>query len=186
MLSTYWSRFELFHPIMFAGEKLESLLSKLTSIVDREVKQFELFLRLLTEQQDYLVGNDVENLNRAVREQEQAILTLKELESSRIRIVKELSRQTDDDPDSLTLSRIAHKFAVPQAEKLERMQKKLIDLHEKVTAARSRNEFLIKRSMEFIDGTVKLLASHGINMPTYSKSESNHQATKRLGVNRTA
>jgi flagellar biosynthesis/type III secretory pathway chaperone len=165
---------------------LESLLNKLTDIVSREVVQFELFLKLLTEQQDYLVGNDVENINRVVKEQEQAILTLKDLEASRIRVVQEISRRTDSDPASMTLSKIAKKFAVPQAEKLARMQQKLLDLHEKVSDTKSRNEFLIKKSMEYIDGTVKMLASHGIDLPTYGKTDGGNRGPKSLGVNRTA
>ncbi|MBU1320579.1 MAG: flagellar protein FlgN, partial [candidate division Zixibacteria bacterium] len=129
---------------------MESLTKKLTDIVSREVLQFELVLQLMADQQNYLVANDLENLNRVVKEQEEAILKVRELEKSRLLIIDEISDVTDDDSENLTLTQIAKKLALPQAEKLQRLQKTLLDLHEKITRARSRNEFLIKKSMEHI------------------------------------
>ncbi len=165
---------------------MESLLKKLTDVVAREVEQFELFLKLLTEQQDYLVGNDVENLNRVVKKQEEAILALKDLEASRIRVVEAISERTDNDPADMTLSKIAATFAAPQSEKLEKMQKSLLSLHERVSKARDRNEFLIKKSMEHIDGTVRMLASSGVEVPTYKNGGEVDQSRQSIVVDRRA
>ena len=146
----------------------------------------ELFLKLLTEQQDYLVSNDVENLNRVVKEQEQAILALKNLEASRIRVVEVISEKSDNDPADMTLTRIAASFAAPQSEKLEKMQKSLLNLHERVSSARERNEFLIKKSMEHIDGTVRMLASGGVEVPTYQSGGSKEESRQSIAIDRKA
>jgi len=164
---------------------VESLTKKLTDIVSREVLQFELVLQLMADQQNYLVANDLENLNRVVKEQEEAILKVRELEKSRLLIIDEISDVTDDDSENLTLTQIAKKLALPQAEKLQRLQKTLLDLHEKITRARSRNEFLIKKSMEHIEGTVRLLASSGVDVPTYRESTNVAKPAQSIMVNRT-
>ncbi|MBU2625506.1 MAG: flagellar protein FlgN [candidate division Zixibacteria bacterium] len=164
---------------------MESLTKKLTDIVSREVLQFELVLQLMADQQNYLVANDLENLNRVVKEQEEAILKVRELEKSRLLIIDEISDVTDDDSENLTLTQIAKKLALPQAEKLQRLQKTLLDLHEKITRARSRNEFLIKKSMEHIEGTVRLLASSGVDVPTYRESTNVAKPAQSIMVNRT-
>ncbi len=165
---------------------MESLFKKLTDIVAREVEQFELFLKLLTEQQDYLVGNDVENLNRVVKAQEEAILVLKDLEASRMRVVEAISERSDNDPTDMTLSKIAETFAIPQSGKLEKMQQSLLELHERVSRAKDRNEFLIKKSMEHIDGTVRMLASSGVEVPTYKNGNDVEQSKQSIAVDRTA
>jgi len=164
---------------------VESLTKKLTDIVSREISQFELVLQLMADQQNYLVANDLENLNRVVKEQEEAILKVRELEKSRLLIIDEISDMTEDDSENLTLTQIAKKLALPQAEKLQRLQKTLLDLHEKITRAKSRNEFLIKKSMEHIEGTVRLLASSGVDVPTYRESTNAAKPAQSIMVNRT-
>jgi hypothetical protein len=165
---------------------VESLTNKLTDIVSREVKQFELFLKLLIDQQNSLVANDLEKLNRVVKEQEEAILVTRELEKSRMRIIAEISERLDDDPNNLTLSRITRSLGQPQARKLERMQKTLTELHAKINRVKSKNEFLIKRSMEYIDGTVRLLASSGADTQTYRDTTAGKHKSPSIVVNRTA
>ena len=168
------------------GEPVESLTNKLTDIVSREVKQFELFLKLLIDQQNYLVANDLENLNRVIKEQETAILVTRELEKNRMRVIAELSEQIDDDPNNMTLSRVTKSLAQPQALKLEKMQRALTDLHAKINKVKSKNEFLIKKSMEYIEGTVRLLASGNNEIPTYGDGNSREQKSPSIAVNRTA
>lgn len=165
---------------------MESLTNKLMDVVSREVKQFELFLKLLTDQQEYLVANDMDNLSRVVKEQEQAILVAKELERNRMRIIAELSERVNDDPNNMTLSRIARNLAQPHALRLESMQKALLDLHSKIGRVKSKNEFLIKKSMEYIEGTVRMLASTGREVPTYGDGKAAKQQSPSVMVNRTA
>jgi len=165
---------------------VESLTNKLTDIVSREVKQFELFLKLLIDQQNYLVANDLENLNRVIKEQEKAIVVTRELERNRMRVIAEMSETSDDDPNNMTLSRITRSLAEPQAQKLESMQKALTDLHTKINKVKSKNEFLIKKSMEYIEGTVRLLASSGTEVPTYGDRNTKEQKSPSIAVNRTA
>jgi predicted transcriptional regulator len=168
------------------GENVESLTNKLTDVVSREVKQFELFLKLLIDQQNYLVANDLENMNRVIKEQEKAISVTRELERNRMRVIAELSEQIDDDPNNMTLSRVTKSLAQPQALKLEKMQKALTDLHAKINKVKSKNEFLIKKSMEYIEGTVQLLASSSKEAPTYGDGNSRKQKSPSIAVNRTA
>ena len=165
---------------------MESLTNKLTDIVSREVAQFENFLRLLTDQQDYLVSNDLENLQRVVKEQEKAIIATRELEKSRMLVIAEISERIGDDPNNLTLSRITRILSQPQAGKLERMQKTLTDLHARISKVKSKNEFLIRKSMEYIEGTVRLLASGADNVSTYGDKNAGARRSPSIAVNRIA
>lgn len=164
---------------------MESLTNKLAEIVSKEVKQFEQFLQLLIDQQNYLVENDLDNLTRVVEEQEKEILATRELEKSRLRVIAEISERLERDPNDLTLSRITKRLAKPQAEKLEKMHRTLQDLHAKINKVKSKNEFLIKKSMEYIEGTVRLLASGGDAQPTYQESNGSEKKPSSIAVNRT-
>lgn len=164
---------------------MESLIKKLTEIVSQEVKQYELFLQLLTEQQNHLVENDLERLNNVIRQQEDAIISSRELEKTRMRIVNELSQHLDADPNDLTLSRITRDLSRPQAEKLKGMQKRLLDLHAKINRVKSKNEFLIQKSMEYIEGTVKLFASVADDKSVYREHAPKDKRPSSIAVNRT-
>ena len=119
------------------------------------------------------------------KKQEEAILATRDLEKRRMGVVTKISEKIEDDPSNLTLSKITEKLAQPQAEKLESMRKKLTDLHKRINKVKSRNEFLIKKSMEYIEGTVRLLASGGMDIPTYGDNSSDQQQPKSIMVNRT-
>jgi hypothetical protein len=168
------------------GVTVESLTNKLAHVVSQEVKQFELFLSLLADQQNYLVNNDVDNIARVVKEQEKAILETKELERARLRILEEISQSSGKDVGDLSLSEIAKRLSKPQAERLRKMQKTLLDLHSRVKKAKARNEFLIKKSMEYIEETVQLLASSGVQVPTYAEKGPGDRTSNSFMVNRTA
>jgi hypothetical protein len=100
-------------------------------------------------------------------------------------VIAEISDRLDRDPNDLTLSRITKRLAKPQAEKLEKMHKTLRDLHAKINKVKSKNEFLIKKSMEYIEGTVRLLASGGDARPTYQESSGSETTPSSIAVNRT-
>jgi hypothetical protein len=155
-------------------------------VVAREVEQFELFLKLLSEQQNHLIANDLDNLNKTVMEQEQAILKLRDCETERIGIVRDISTRTGDNEADLTLATMARRLEKPHADRLERMQKQLVNLHKRIDRARARNDFLIKKSMEHIEGAVRLLASNGVRPPTYGDKNTRDSQTPSIMVNRTA
>ncbi len=164
---------------------MESLINKLTETVSEEVKQYELFLQLLTEQQNHLVENDLNGLNNVIKQQEEAIVRSRDLEKIRMRVVNELSNHLDADPNDLTLSRITRDLSRPQAERLEAMQKRLLDLHAKINRVKSKNEFLIQKSMEYIGDAVKLFASLADDKSVYVDKKPKNGKPSSIVVNRT-
>lgn len=164
---------------------MDSLINKLTETVSQEVRQYELFLQLLTEQQNHLVENDLDGLNSVISQQEEAIVRSRDLEKTRMRVVNELSNHLDADPNDLTLSRITRDLSKPQAERLEAMQKKLLDLHAKINRVKSKNEFLIQKSMEYIGDAVKLFASVADDKSVYADKKAKDGKPSSIAVNRT-
>ena len=102
-----------------------------------------------------------------------------------MRVIAEISERLERDPGDLTLSRITKRLARPQAEKLEKMHKTLLDLHAKINKVKSKNEFLIKKSMEYIEGTVRLLATGEDTRPTYPEKNMSDEKPSSIAVNRT-
>ncbi|MFH2056823.1 MAG: flagellar export chaperone FlgN, partial [bacterium] len=62
------------------------------------------------------------------------------------------------EPDDVNLTQLATLANASESSELTKLQQTLLDLHEQIQTAKNRNEFLIKKSMEYLDATLTQLS----------------------------
>jgi hypothetical protein len=127
---------------------------ELIKLIAEEVEIFEEFLNALERQQEALVANDLELLNQSTGELERLTLRTREIEQRREQLVAAVSEEHDLDRDGLNISQLSQLVSDTEAGELKKLQSTLLDLHEQIMLSKSRNEFLIRKSMEYVDNTL--------------------------------
>jgi hypothetical protein len=147
---------------------VELLYKKIIDVVEEEALCLEGFLRLLVDQQKYLVENDLENIKSGVARQQQLIDRIKDLEKTRVQLVAKYSESADLKPCDITISGLARRAGGEIADKLIKLQDSLMSLHQKIEKAKRKNQFLIEHSMKYINGTIRLIAERGKSRKDYA------------------
>jgi flagellar biosynthesis/type III secretory pathway chaperone len=131
---------------------------ELIEVIGAEVGIFERFLQTLQRQQDALVDNNLDLLNETTAELEVLTSETKKAESRRQKLVAQVTQDLELSPEDINLSQLAALANASQASELSRLQQTLLDLHEQIQESKNRNEFLIKKSMEYLDATISQLS----------------------------
>ena len=161
------------------------MINKLIDIIGREAAVFEAFLELLEQQQEKLVKNDVEGLNLVTDLQREKLVESQLLNKKRQELVEQIKLANDIDGD-LNVSRLLELVDEDQADRLQRLQKVILSLNDKITETRNQNAMLLNRSREYILRTMEMLSK--INSPdsTYSKSGDAPKQQLNVAVDRRA
>lgn len=148
---------------------MQAKINKLIDTINREVLCMQSFMTLLTEEQEFLVKNDVKSLQKSVGEQERAILEAEKLEKERIKLTDEVASALKLNKKEVNLSRLVQLVEESYSVQLKELQKTLVYLYEKVERQRRKNEFLIRQSMGMVDRNMKFILGAEDSKPTYTK-----------------
>jgi uncharacterized protein YeeX (DUF496 family) len=135
---------------------LGSLVSQLIKVINRESKCLDNFLSLLSEEQKFLVENDVDSLRRSIEDQEKAIRDARKLEDDRIKLTDSLSEKLKIDKGGVSISKLIELVEESYSTKLRELQSTLSSLYAKLERQRKKNEFLIKQSMKHVDKSINI------------------------------
>lgn len=136
---------------------MEEELRELENILRAEQKLFGIYLEKLTEQQRYLIENDLKGLKDSIEKISFLAQEAMTLENSRKVVIDRISRKLNVDKDDITLSKLLDRFKGHKFEELEKLRNAILDTHFKATAQRERNELLINQSMSIIGRTIDYL-----------------------------
>ncbi|MGB5106862.1 MAG: flagellar protein FlgN [Candidatus Zixiibacteriota bacterium] len=136
---------------------MEAKIIRLISLIGEEVLIFETFLQYLNRQQEALVKNDLEGLQVVTRDQEILSQRTTAVEQERKALVAEISIGLERDQDDLTLTELTKLVSEPESNQIHALQSTLLNLHEQISTIKSRNDFLIRKSMEYINTTMTQL-----------------------------
>lgn len=156
---------------------MEDKILRLIKLIGEEVLVFETFLQYLNRQQEALVNNDLEALQAVTLEQEALGEKTLQLESDRRALVAEISTGLDLESDDITLSELTKLVSGPQSNQLHSLQATLLDLHDQITTIKVRNDFLIRKSMEYINTTMSQLGLTAPNTGAAYTPESTKTST---------
>ena len=156
---------------------MSSLVSGLIEVINKEGKCLEKFLTLLSEEQKFLVENDVDSLRRSVEDQEKTIRDARKLEDERIKLTDSLAEKLKIDKDEVSISKLIELVEKSYSTKLRELQNTLSSLYARLERQRKKNEFLIKQSMKYVDKSVKVFLGLERRDPSYSVSQ---QKNKKL------
>ncbi len=144
-------------------------INKLIEVIKKEIACLEKFMELLAKEQEFLVINDVESLQRSVGEQERGILEAERLERERIRLTDEIASGLKLGKEEINIAKLIQLLEESYSIQLKDLQKTLLHLYEKVERQRRKNEFLIRQSMGIIDRSMKFMLGVEATGPTYPK-----------------
>ena len=146
---------------------MEQKILQLIKLIGEEVVIFETFVELLNRQQEALVANDMELLATITQEQERLALTTSQAERRRTELVRILSLELNRDSNDINLTELTKLVAEPESNHLRTLQTTLLGLHDQISTIKSRNDFLIRKSMEYINNTLTYLSAAGEKEATY-------------------
>ncbi|MCK4633030.1 MAG: flagellar protein FlgN, partial [candidate division Zixibacteria bacterium] len=138
------------------------MVNQLIDIIGREATLFESFLQLLEQQQDFLVTNDVDGLNRITDLQREKLVQSQLLDKEREDLVAKIQIANKIDGD-LNVSRLLELVDSQQANRLSQLRETIRDLNDRITDVRNQNATLLNRSREYIRKTLEMLTK--LNQP---------------------
>jgi hypothetical protein len=145
------------------------MINQLIDVIGREAACFESFLRLLTEQKQALVTNDINELNRITRLQQQLLHESHELSTRREQVIVRIESECDLKED-LTISRLIAMADSEQAGRLRQLRDLLLSLNEQILEVRNTNAMLINQSREMIARTMAMLSRPEHSDATYARN----------------
>lgn len=155
------------------------MIDQLIHIITREAQLFEAFLDLLKQQQQVLVQNDIEGINRITELQQEKLRESRQLNSERERIVAEIGSANALEGD-LTVSRLLKIANADEAARLEQLQQLVMSLHEQINSTRNSNALLLNQSREFVANTMSMLGR--IHAPSSSYSSAGKETTEQEAI----
>ena len=153
-------------------------VSQLIEVINKEILCLEKFLILLTEEQKFVVENDIDSLQRSVEEQEKTIRDERKLEDERIKLTDSLAEKLKIDKTDVNISRLIELVEESYSTKLRELQSTLASLYAKLERQRKKNEFLIKQSMKYLDKSINIfsgLEGRDINYSIFQQKNKNVQ-----------
>jgi len=155
------------------------MINKLIEIIGKEAAIFESFLELLEKQQRMLVENDVDGLNRITDLQREKLVESQLLNKKRQDLVEEIKVANDIEGD-LNVSRLLEIVDEHQADRLQKLQRLILSLNDKITETRNQNAMLLNRSREYILRTMEMLSK--INSPDSTYTAPGKKTDRELNV----
>lgn len=159
------------------------MIDRLIEIIGKEAALFESFLELLERQQEMLVRNDLEGLNRVTDLQREKLVESQLLNKERTELVENIRVANSIDGD-LSVTRLLEIVDQDQADKLTGLQRSILGLHNRITQTRNQNAMLLNRSREYILKMMEMLSQ--INSPesTYNLSGAQNEHYSNVAVDR--
>jgi len=133
---------------------MSDLLSDLIMVIRQEEEVLAKFLDCLTRQKEYIIANRIAEFDETVKEEETLITRIREMEGQRMELVKTLAQTTGAAEDELTLTRLIEINLGEASEELKALKRTLAGLVGRIKKANRVNQYLIRRSLSFIQKNI--------------------------------
>ncbi len=132
-------------------------MKELINILNAEYDVFVKYLERLTEQQQYLIENDMEGTKDSLEKINILAQDAINLETDRRNIIGRLSEGLAMNPEDITIGKLIENLKGPNFEELEELKNTIFDIYSRVNSHRKRNELLIEQSMGIIRQTMNYI-----------------------------
>jgi hypothetical protein len=165
---------------------LNTLVSQLIEVINKEISCLERFLTLLSEEQEFLVEKDIDSLRKSIEEQEKTIQDERKLEEARIKLTDSLAGKLKIDKEEVNISKLIELVEESYSTELRQLQSTLASLYAKLERQRKKNEFLIRQSMKYVDRSRKVFLGLQKREPgQFASGQQNQEAYSRKVAVRT-
>jgi hypothetical protein len=142
---------------------MDSLLNDLTKILLREQEVYTRYLGLLSEQQEYLVANDLDGIKGTVEKINAFAEEASNLENGRRRVLGKISKLGGIKTGEMNITGLLERLGSSRLEDLEKIREQFLAIQRKISEQRTRNELLIEQSMKMISHSMQLI--HHVTNP---------------------
>ncbi len=139
-------------------DEIGRLVQDLTSVVEQEVKAFQLLLDALLEQQASILRGDSLSVTRSNNEVDAIVAETKILERTRQGKSQDISRFLNVE-EELTLSEMLPHVEQRYADRLGELKLVLLTLSQKIQSTNQRNQYLLEHSLRFVDNCLRVLVN---------------------------
>ncbi len=153
---------------------MNELIEQLVGLIREEEDVLVEFLDCLILQKECIVSNKFDQFDETVQSQERLIRRIRELESGRVEVVGSIARIAGTDAD-LTITRLIELNLGESSEELRSLKRTLAGLIEKIKKANKVNQYLIKRSLSFIQRNIDMFIDETDSSETYLPNGSRQQ-----------
>ncbi|MCZ6679630.1 MAG: flagellar export chaperone FlgN, partial [Candidatus Poribacteria bacterium] len=141
------------------GNNMELLLGRLSEILSQEIVQYSRLLDILSTERLTFAVNSAERINEILKQQETLILELKALEEARIAVMNKLVEPLQIEVHQLTLAELASQIEEPFASEYKKLSQKLGELLLQLEQVNQDNAYLIGRSLDYVNSSLRLFAA---------------------------
>lgn len=134
---------------------LKQYISKLIDILRREIRSFNAIVELLILEEKGFVECDNELLMNVLEKQEDVFSSIACLEKSRADIITKIAEQIGEDPNSLTISKLAKVVDDPLKRELIETAHVLSQINEDLKKKKITNNMLIKQGIMIVESNIR-------------------------------
>lgn len=139
---------------------MKESIDKLIGLIKEEESVLSEFLDCLNKQRECIISNRVDEFDITVSKQDELVTRIRQLEDGRVAVVRSiaLAAGTEDD---ITITRLIEMNLGESSEELRSLKLALSRLVERIKKANRVNQYLIKRSLSFIQRNIDLFIDEG-------------------------
>ncbi|MCK5009779.1 MAG: flagellar protein FlgN [Deltaproteobacteria bacterium] len=149
---------------------MDTLLSELITILNKEIELHKQLLLLLQNDRHFLIDLSTEEIFENIKKKETCTLKIKMLEESRSSLVDRLSQHCAIPSQEMTLSKIVSLAKEPYRSSLATSRSSLTALIRSIKEISQVNHFIIKDSLYYFQRSLDFLNNASAASPTYVNS----------------
>jgi len=160
---------------------MKNYFSDLIEIIQKEVKLYSELKKLEETKKNVIINNDVKALDAITKQEQGFVKTIVQLETLRTQAVDGLCREKGYKKID-RLSELYDMLNSFEAQQLRVFENKLVDVIEDIRDVNQLNEKLIAQSLEYIDFTLDLAKSLGVEDAGYGKGAKEREVKAGKGL----
>jgi len=153
---------------------MDRTIDHLISLIRDEENVLNDFLECLRRQKEYITMNQIDEFDATVKEEELLITRIKNMEKGRIELVRMIAIRAGSVEDELNLTRLIEMNLEESSDELRLLKRTLADLVEQIKKASRVNQYLIRRSLSFIQKNIDWFID-GSNLNVTYQSDGSQQ-----------
>ncbi len=149
---------------------IDNLMESLIDVLYNELSQYRILIDLLFEQRRCFSEGNIQDFEEIIKKQETTILKIKTLEEARKSIVSQLSNYLNLPQEAISLSRLAGLVSYPYNNRLSGICDEIQSIINELDNIRESNAYIIKHSLHYVNGVLKIFASSYSENTKYSNN----------------
>jgi flagellar biosynthesis/type III secretory pathway chaperone len=148
---------------------MESVYQQLVENLDQLVTVYRSLLDIVRREKDILVAAQIEDLQESNKAKETFLVKIRALETSRLRLARELANEVGGDRESPRLLDLANRVSAEKSEKLRNIHSVLDLLIRRLSEINKGNEDLVRSALSSVSGAMDSIRDTLQTKPTYAR-----------------